>query len=228
MPVSLSIKVDVPGFLDYMTEVQEKQVPFATAKGLNLVATDFQLVQRQHMAEIFTIRRQQWVDRSVKIEHFATKAEPWATIAISPPGGGKADILSKFEDDTEKTARGSHGVAIPFDVRRTKSDIIQNAQRPKALHLHAEGGRVVGDKGTFIVKLNDGRELLLQRKDLGKRAAGKAGRGTQERATLLYIFEQHVRINPNLHFLPNADRVVGERWDARFTEAWRLAVESAR
>ena len=77
---------------------------------------------------------------------------------------------------------------LPVAVRRTKADIIRDNQRPKAFDLHQQGGSVVGNQGTYIVRLADGRELLLQRPTLGVRAAKKAGRGSAERSTLLYIF----------------------------------------
>lgn len=225
----ITIDVDLAGFTKGMNDLQQTQIPFAMSKALNAVGLDVQVRERARLREVFTLRRETWADRSIKITHFATKQELFTTIAISPPGRkDNADILGKFEDQTEKTARGSHGVAVPMDPRRNKSDVIINSQRPKAFKLHREGSRIVGDQGTFIVKLADGRELLLQRKDLGKRAAKKAGRGTAERATLLYIFAPRVKLTIPLKFVPSAVEVVARMWQQRFGEAFALAMASAR
>jgi hypothetical protein len=223
----ISIDVDVPGFLTLMTETQERQLPFATKTALNAVALDVQKREREHLRDVFTLRRASWADQSIKITHFASKEEPFATIAIAPPDD-RGDILGKFETDTEKTARGAHGVAIPVDARRSKADIVQGSQRPAAFALHQDGSRVVGADGTFIIDLGGGRQLLLQRQDLGKRAAAKAGRGTQERATVLFIFEPRVNIANNLKFGPTAETVVRDQWQARFSEAFDKAMETAR
>lgn len=225
----INLTVDLDQFTKGMDDLQQTQLPFATKNALNAVALDVQVAERAHLIESFKLRRPDWANRSIKIIHFATKAEPFATVAVSPPGGeARADILGKFENDTEKSAIGSHGVAVPLDPRRNKSDIIVKGQRPGAFHLHREGNRIVGDNGTYVVKLSDGRELLLQRKDLGKRAAKTAGRGTSDRATLLYLFVTHVRINPVLRFVPTADIIVNRMWATRFGEAFAQAMASAR
>ncbi|HEY8732263.1 MAG TPA: hypothetical protein VIN69_09850, partial [Candidatus Limnocylindria bacterium] len=96
------------------------------------------------------------------------------------------------------------------------------------LHLHREGNRVVGDQGTYIVTLRDGRQLLLQRKDLGKRAAKKAGRGTAEEATVLFLFVPIAHITPDLQFELNARAVVDRVWAQRFEEAFAAAMATAR
>lgn len=221
----IGINVDVSQFTAGMSEMEERQVPFAIKNALNAVGLDVQVAERQRLRDVFTIRRPAYADRAIKIT-FATKQEPYTTVAIQPPGGG-SDIFGKFEDQTEKLPLGSHGVAVPIDARRNKADIIVKGQRPKDYHLHREGARIVGDNGTYIVKLSDGRELLLQRKDLGKRAAKKQGRGTNERATLLYIFVPRVRIHPNLQFVPSAEQIVDRMWVQRWGEAFTQAMSTA-
>ena len=229
--IKMNITVDLDSFTKGMTELQETQVPFATKNALNAVAKDVQAGQRAHLREVFHLRREQWADRSIKITHFATKQEQYATMAVSSPDD-RSDILGKFEDQTQKTALGSHGIAVPFfssDRSAPIADTIQRgAKRPRAYDLQEENGRVVGRDGTFIVVLPDGRRLLLQRKDLGKRAQKAQGRVTQERATLLYLFTPHVKVTPDLHFYDIAAKAVSEQWDTRFIEAFVTAMQSAR
>jgi hypothetical protein len=228
--INFSITVDTDAFTKGMDELQEKQLPFARSKALNAVGVDVQLRERARLREVFTLRREAWADRSIKITHFATKTEAYTTVAIQPPGGeDRGDILGKFETDTEKTPfRSTHGIAVPIDVARNSRDIIPAAQRPSAFHLHQEGGRIVGDKGTYIVKLADGRELLLQRTNVSARGGKHAGRGTSARGTLLYIFVPRVKIKADLRFVPSAADVVERMWQQRFGEAFTAAMASAR
>ena len=229
--MSISIDVDISAFTKGMDDLAQRQIPFALTKALNATALDVQVRERARLREVFTLRREDWADRSIKLTHFAKKAEPYATLAIAPPGKNgslKADIFGKFEDQTTKTPFGSHGIAVPVNARRNKADLVVEKIKPKALHLHREGNRIVGDQGTYIVTLRDGRQLLLQRKDLGKRAAKKAGRGTAEEATVLFLFVPVAHLNPNLQFEANARTVVDRVWAQRFEEAFAAAMATAR
>lgn len=226
----ISITVDVEQFTRSMDELQHRQLPFAMSKALNAVALDVQTRERERLREVFTIRRSAFADRSVKITHFATKAHQYVTIGITALGKDSTapNVFNKFEEDVVKTPFGNHGIAVPIKDHHVRRGILPNNQKPKAFRLHREGSRVVGDKGTYVVKLSDGRELLLQRKDLGVRAAKKAGRGTKADSTLLFIFVPRVKINPNLKFVPSADEVVARLWQQRFGEAFALAMSTAR
>ena len=228
--INLNITVDLDSFTKGMTELQETQVPFATAKALNAVGLDVQVAERVRLREVFTIRRQAFADRSIKITHFAKKAEPYTTVAIASPDsdGGRPNVFAKFETDTQKTPFGSHGIAVPLKDGQIRRGVIPDSQKPAAFHLHREGNQIVGDNGTYVVKLADGRELLLQRKDLGKRAAKKAGRGTREESTPIFLFVPVVKINANLEYVPHAEVVVDRMWAVRFDEVFSAAMASAK
>lgn len=215
----IDITVDLSGLTEQLTDLPLLQIPFATSKALSALALDVQSEQRKRLHEIFTVRRDTWVGRSIKITHFAKKAEPWATIAVSPPGGAsRADVLGKFESDTEKHAFQGHHVAIPIGAKRNKRDIITKANRPGALHLKQVGNRIVGDKRSFLVKLSDGREMILQRTGRGRRSSVRA----------LYLLVERVTITPDLEFGLTGERVVGKQWERRMEEALEVALRTAR
>ena len=226
----INIHVDLDQFTKDMDDLQQRQLPFATSKALNALAIDVQTRERGRLREVFNIRRPAFADRSIKIIHFATKADLYAEIAIKSPGNASVggNVFNKFEADTVKTPFGNHGIAVPIKDHQIRRGIIPNSQKPGAFNLHREGNRVVGDKGTYVIKLSGGRELLLQRKDLGKRAAKKAGRATKTDSTLLFIFVPRVKINPVLKFAPSAAEVVGRMWAQRFGEAFAQAMRSAK
>lgn len=216
----IDITVSSAAWIDHLDDVQVNQVPFALKNALNMTAVNFQSVQRASMHEEFTVRADTWVDRSVKITHFATKSDPSVTIAIQPPGSdgaGRADILGKFEDQTVKTPIGQH-IAVPIDVKRNKREIVPPNQRPRAFNFRQEGRRILGDRGTFIIKKPNGTGLILQRTGSGKSSTVK----------LLYLLVSQVRIKPDLHFEANAIAVVERAWDVNFELAFEQAMATAR
>lgn len=217
----LEIKVDPLKAIQGLRDIRTDQIPFAASKALNAVVLAGQKDERAHLRDIFDERRPDWLDRSVKITHFAKKKDLYATIGIHPPGAdgeARKDILTKFESDTEKTPLSGNTIAIPTGVKRTKKDIVQKAFRPKALNFRREGGRIVGDKRTFIVQLEQGRKLILQR----------VGKGARSSTRSLYLLLPRVDIDPELLFEQTIGKAVDREWRQQFIEAFDLAVRDAR
>jgi hypothetical protein len=224
----LSIHVQTDVTLSWLSDVAERQLPFATSKALNATVKDVQAAERAHLRVIFTLRREQWADRAMKITHFATKTAPWAAIAVQPPGStDRSDILAKFEDETEKIPHaGGHSIVIPVDAKRTGAGVVSNTMRPRTLNFrpspHASTGYTVliGDQNTVLIQRPDGRGVIIQKN-------GPHVKGARD-GTLLYLLRPKVAIKPDLHFESIGERIVDERWAEQFREAWALALETAR
>lgn len=216
----LSITVNTAQLDQDLADVSERQVPFAASAALNITAKQFQKVQIEHQHEIFTVRRSSWLDNAVKITHFATKAELWATVGIHPPGGdGRADILTKFEDQTVKLPFKGSAVAVPtLFIRRSKSDLIPRKFFPGALNLRNVGNRVLGDQRTFMITTASGQHLILERYGKGKRS------GT----AVIWTFKPSVAITPDLDFEQNAEAVVDTAFFRNFEDAFAQALSTAR
>lgn len=214
-----TIDVDFKSFMRDMTALQQEQIPFALKNGLNATALAVQTAERRRLREVFTIRQDVWADRSIKMTHFATKAERWATVAISPPGrADRSDILGKFETESSKQSIAGRHVAIPIAARRNKKDIVTKANRPSALHLRKEGNRVVGDKRTFLVNLKDGRQLILQR----------TGRGRRSDLRALFYLVERVQLTPDLHYMLTAEGTITREWNGLMEAALDQALRTAR
>lgn len=224
-----------------LLQLYSDQIPFATAVAVNEAAKAFQVYQRRHMHGAFKVRRQSWVDRNVKITHFAKKQEGrrYAEIAIVSPGSGsRSDILAKFEVRTTKRPRG-RSIVVPNTVKRTKSDIVSKANRPKAFDfkLHGKGGKATvyrGDKRTFMIQRADGSGGIYQR--YGKKLArthkgGIAGRPRRSRDTttrLLYSLTPDAQLDDRLKFKVNAHATVKKVWATEFQKAFSRAVSTAK
>ena len=192
-----------------------KQTPFALSVAINDTLKDAQKVQRTHQRRVFTVRRPQFVDRSVKIRPFATKRTLEGTMAIDPPGGQKrADILAKFERGGQKRARDGRHLAIPIDVKRTKAGVVSRRNRPKGFNFKRVGRSIRGERRTFIIP--------------GVGIFQRVGRRKNSRIRLLYAFKTQVPIDRRLDFIANAERVVQRMFDKNFDRAFDRAVVTAR
>src|SRR5206468_4812165 len=118
------VSINIGDTISDLSLIRSDQIPFAMKNALNTTGLQFQALQRAHDASIFTERRPDWLDRSIKITHFASKFEPWVTIGVHPPGGDtRADIITKVEDQTQKTPFTGRAVAVPtILITPNKSD----------------------------------------------------------------------------------------------------------
>lgn len=211
---------------EFVARVFRDQIPFAESVALNQTAKDFQKNERVRLADVFTLRRKTWAERSIKISPFATKQKREVRIAVDPPGG-RGDILGKFETDTTKTPRGN-SVAVPTEyVPRTASGVIRQGWRPSQLrrangddrargklYLTRTGRIKQATGGTFLVERGGGRGTIFRRK------GGEI--------VPLYHLVPLVRIEPELEFHRTAEKTVQERWATNFVAAFDQAIRTAR
>lgn len=210
----------------FVHTVFSDQVPFAQSFAVRQTGLDFQKAQRQRLTQIFEQRRPRWQARSVKVTEWPTKQKPEMRIAIESPGG-RSDILGKFETETSKSPFRGRSVAVPTEhVPRTGAGVIRKGWRPRELfenpQQHGRGpviatkGNVYrGTKGSFIVRRPGGRGTIFRRERSGA-------------VVVLYQLVPRVRIDPELEFIDTAKRVVNERWEPNFLDAFDFAIRTAR
>lgn len=219
--MNITITVDPSKALRQLNDDEKNQIPFALSRAVNSTALDVQRAVRNRQRSIFTLRRPEWADRSVKMVKFAKKSDPTAQIGIHPPGATgeqRADIIAKFEDQTQKLPRG-RTIAIPVSARikRGNTGIISKRDRPKAYNFHQQGKRIVGDRGTFVIRKPDGSGMIFQR--VGKKP------GT---VYALYILARRARIRPNLQFIRSAQSVVDTRFNQHMVREFDKAMRTAK
>lgn len=225
----IEIQVDARKALGQIHDDGVNQIPFALANAVNSTALDVQRAARNRARSVFTIRRPEWVDRSMKIKQFATKRNPTAIVGIHPPGATGAqrvDILGKFETDTQKLPRG-RSIAIPVSsrIKRGNSGIISSRDRPKAYNFRQVGKKIIGDRGTFIIRKADGSGMIFQRVK-----GPKAPKGMKRSSSIfaLYILARRARIVPDLKFIPTAQNVVDTRFNAHMVREFDKAVAGSK
>ena len=204
----------------FVQNVFDRQVPFATAQALNDSARDGQAVQRMWQRQLFDVKREGFIDRSVKHKPRATKRRQWTKVLIDPPGGeARADITGKFETETRKRPISGLTVAIPTEhVPRTATGIIKRAWRPSRLkrRRRVAGGQRRSDRSRAAVgqTFRKDNTIWLRTADGG--------------IVPLYYLKPSVPISPDLRFQENVGREAARRYPAHFTRRFDGAIRTAR
>ena len=212
----IKIKVDFDKFRSIITDVSDRQIPYAASRALNDVALALQESERESIKRNFILRRPEWTLQGVKIPKFTKKTDsPMSISVVMDEAAGRGDIMSKFESGGTKTPRGHH-LAVPILARPSRMQIIPKDLRPRALALHAVGKSIRGNQGTFMLPLKgSGRFGIFQR------------RGKDIR--LLYVLRGSAPLPSNLHFYDNASKpLIEELWELNFAERFAEAQRTAR
>ncbi len=196
--ISVSVKVKPDG-----GSKLDKQVTFASAMTLTQVAQVAQTAVISDIESTFTVRNN-WTKPSNK---FGIKAIPATKTSLESGVATDADWLSLHETGGTKTPKGKE-LAIPTqNVRRTKKQLIQRSQRPRAL---------LG-KRDVILRTRAGRVLFQRR-----------GRKGQSRLVPLYNLEPRARIKKQSTLVETTDRIVRTKFDTIFTDALRKVIATAK
>ncbi|MBF0626112.1 MAG: hypothetical protein HQL82_15055 [Magnetococcales bacterium] len=181
----------------------EKQLRFAAAQALTRTAQDAQEEVKRQLPERFTIRTG-WLAKGIRIRP-ASRNELKASVLVKDP------FMSLQETGGDKTSPFGDALGVPVGARPTPQSVTRPSKFPGAL---------LTKKGFFIAPIAHGSKTMGVWKRTGK------GRG--ERLTLMYVFEQKVRLKPRFGFRETVRKVAVERFPHRFAEALRQALASAR
>lgn len=222
------------------------QFPYIVSVALNRTANIGQEAERKQMRGSLHLRQERFVVRGIKIDKAdrATKTSWRVVIQLAYPDD--RHFLDQHEEGGDRIRHGGKRLWKP-NKEVFKSKIIGRANplHPSNLHLHLdEGGRIVGDQRTFLVRVSSGKVLILQRVDrridrrgarlssftLDNVAVGMGPRRRKEKALhrtvgtrLLYKLVDRVRIPADLKFVPTISQAA---LDAFPDEFHRAAVEA--
>lgn len=169
----------------------ERQVTFALASTLTAVAKEAQKEIIRDVQSTFTVRGN-WLTPSNK---FGIKVRPAKKTNLVAEVGTAADWLTPHESGGTKLPSGKH-IAIPtINVRRTKRQLIQKAQRPGALR----------GKRDVVIKTRSGLTLFQRQ-----------GRGATARLVPLYRLEPKATIRKQSTVFEPTERVISKRFGAVF------------
>ncbi|MBF0322365.1 MAG: hypothetical protein HQL62_05385 [Magnetococcales bacterium] len=181
----------------------EKQLRFATAQALTRTTQDAQEEVKRQLPERFTIRTG-WLARGIRIRP-ASRNNLKASVLV------KDAFMALQETGGDKTSPFGDALGVPVGARPTPQNITRPSKFPGAL---------LAKKGFFIAPIAHGSRTMGVWKRTGK------GRG--ERLTLMYVFDQKVRLKPRFGFHETVRKVAVERFPVHLREALKKALATAR
>jgi hypothetical protein len=168
------------------------EVPFAAARALTWTAQEAQKAVQADLPERFTIRNR-FVQGGIRITP-ANKQDLTAEV------GSITDFMGKHQEGGDKTPRRRH-LAIPVDVKRTKRNIVNKANRPRAV---MQKPNVFQAKGAIYERMGKGAYPLKR----------------------LYTLTTQARIAPQLKLDETVSKAVGQRFPELFNRSLKAALES--
>jgi hypothetical protein len=221
----VTVRVDASKAVSLLDKLT-KQFPYAVSRAINETMKKGQRQIQMGLHRAFTLRRETFMLRTIKIAQFAKKDALIGVIGVDPA----RDFLAKFEEGGRKYPKGS-ALTVPVNVRRTKSDIVVKSMRVRSLGLtaHRTAAGAVQLKGlhrTFAVKGPTGGAILQRvgRKPKGGTLSEEIAGGS---VRILYAFKRSVPIPANLKFMESMNDALA-LWQETFAKEFDNALRTAR
>lgn len=249
--MNLSISLDISKATAFLTDVEQRQIPFALARALNVTATEFQDEVRRGISGRFVLRQPKFILDSVKIErgNFATSkgfktggGKFTATVSIGGEGSShrNAGLLVKYEEGGEKISADPNApIIIPTQALRPSfAELPPRNLYPKNLRL-IERRSVDGTLPAHVHRTKRGVEqlqgkqrtfVLDPRTNIGSRVWGVFQRYGPKRSDirLIWRYKTRIQIPARLQFMDTAQRIVPERFAENFKMMLAIALNTAR
>lgn len=214
----VTLDVDFTDALRHLTDVQRRQVPFATSLALNRTADEVIHRGRQLIDQRFTVRRD-WVKKGFRVDR-STRSKLEARVYHKDP------FMWLQEHGGEKEpASGKQMVAAPIGARPTPQTITTPGRWPGAL---------IQRHKAFTIRKGD-TSYLFQR--LGRTKRGKIRKnrlsrlpqqGRDPALRLMYVMKPEVDVPARWGFLDEAQRLINARWPLNFSGFMDYAIRTAR
>jgi hypothetical protein len=212
--MQIKIQIDRQDLLRNLSEQEQTQLPFAMSLALNKTATLVQNTQRELMRKNFDVKGT-WFIYGVRItkEDRANRTKQYVVISVLQD----RQMTQRFEDGGFKTSNTGGLLVVP--VRSVLGKLSRgNGLQFKNLHLHRDGNKVVGDKGTFMVKRPDGTISVRQR----------IGKGRSAKYRTIYRLLKRTRVPALLHFVDTATKVINDNYSQIFSDAMAQAMKTRK
>lgn len=200
--MKISVDIDTEQVVK-LTAAVLRQLPYATNSAITRTAKEAVDAGQKEVAADLTIRKRFILNR-IKILQYSKVNNLTAIVGIDTKVQGSPLILSFLEEGGEKQPQLGSEIAVPLTgeaARPTFQDLIPNALKYKALRVDQLKGR----QRTFVIP-NVG---VFQR----------IAKGDSPSATvLIYSFKSSARLPQHIAVRAAFLKVIGERFDAIFTE----------
>ena len=202
MTVEIDIEVNTGLLLRNLNDLALKQVPFAAAKTLTLLAKQAADTKRAQLPGIFKLRNKR-VQKGFTI--IPAKKGDWPLAEAQV--GSRDGFMVLHETGGAKRAKKGQNVAIPMKpVRRTSAGAIRKAQKPTSILAKKTGSIVDASPGRVI------RRKTTKRSPLG----------------MFWLLRSKARIKPVLGLQKTTERIVKKEHAKLFGQELGKAIATAK
>jgi len=210
MTIEAKITTNAEDVAKAFKDLQRRQLPFATARGLTILANDAKKAEAARMPQVFKIRSKR-VPKGIRTK--AAKKSDWPHNQKSVVGT-LDDFMVQHETGKTKRPIKSRNLAIPGRKAnvRTKTGKVKKSKKPRTLL-----GPTKVKKKPFVVTFKSGKKAIVRRQK-------------KKRLPLLtlYIFETKARISKRWKFRSSVKSLVQMRYEATMKRTLTDAVRTAK
>ena len=197
--ISLNVKHNIKEFTKYLTDIEKKQIPMASAEGLTKTAQAAQEAIQNRIQSIFNNRKKWWVKGSpIGIRIISAKKNKLIAIVYT-----KASFANLQEDGGTKRPTRSKSLLIPTD------------NTPKNARKAGGAAQVLRNNNVF----SDKRGIF-------KRTGGKKRKN--QKLVILFHRDKTANIKPLLEFMSTAYKTASNTFEGNFYRALSKALQTAR
>jgi hypothetical protein len=218
----IKFDIDIRG-LEAKTLLESKRLAYSTATAINRTMLEIQREERAELDRRFTIRKNDFMYRLIKIFTFAKvfkgigPQQVYGEIGIDHKD---RTLLDQFVEGGFKEPVKGQSVGVPVTgsaARPSFSDPVVAALQLSKIHMHP---RVLKDGTTQLVSDQDGGIFSLPDVRHGTKPRGLFQK-TGDVIRAMYLFVQHPALNRRYDFLGIAERVYDEEFEKQFDRAYK-------
>jgi hypothetical protein len=218
----MKIDIDIRG-LEAKSLLESKRLAYSTTTAINRTMLEIQREERAELDRRFTIRKNDFMYRLIKIFRFAAVFKGTGPqLLYGEIGIDHKDrtLLDQFVEGGFKEPVRGQSVGVPITgsaARPSFSDPVVAAFQLSKIHLHP---RVLKDGTTQLVSEEDGGIFSLPDVRHGTKPRGLFQK-TGDVIRAMYLFVQRPALSRRYDFLGIAERVYNETFDREFDRAYK-------
>lgn len=218
----IKFDIDIRG-LEAHTLLESKRLAYSTTTAINRTMLEMQREERAEIDRSFTVRKNTFMYRLIKIFRFATVFKGTGPQLIYGEIGidhKDRTLLDQFVEGGFKEPVASKTVGVPVTggaARPSFSDPVVAALQLSKIHLRP---RVLKDGTTQLVSEEDGGVFSLPNVRHGTEPRGLFQK-TGDVIRALYLFIQRPALKRRYDFFGVAERVYDEVFDKEFDRAYK-------
>lgn len=214
----LRIDFDSHRFKTWLSDLEKKQIPYATSRAMNDTAKLAVLALRKEAKNKLTLRRKGWFERKINFIASQKKQKTIQTIVYADSEWAEIN-----ESENPKRAAGAKKLTKPWKIRDTPEMIINKSKRVGTLM-----DRIKKEKKFKRSKSRKKPKPFLFKTKKGKHAIAIRRGNDRLPIDILYLFEREVKWRQKFKFTDVSEKTFNKIFRYRFRVRFDQAVRSPK